>query len=929
MKKPHFSALSIRHFEIGFACGMNMKRMASLLALLLLPPVGLSQTSVTTYHYDNARTGQNTQEKFLSPANVIPNQFRKLFSQPVDGDVYAQPLYVPSLSIPGKGIHNVVFVATQGDTVYAFDADDPQGANAAPLWKAPMACTITDQTCTQYGAPASATTVPATDAQWCGNIYPQIGITGTPAIDATTGTLYVVTKTKENNAYVQRLHALDIATGMEKLGGHTEIKASVSGNGDGSSNGTLAFDPLRENQRPALLLQNGTVYIAWASHCDTTPFHGWIMAYDARTLAQVAALSITPNGSDGGIWMVGDGPAADADGSLFLSTGNGDFDPTKGDFGDSILKLDPRLNLVDYFTPFNQKCMSGIPDENNCPAAYAASSDVDLGSGGVLLLPDQPGPHPHLLVQSGKPGTIYLVDRDQMTAGNQHFCSACFPNGPDTNIAQELPNAVGSMGVAAYWNSNVYFRGSTFALTNVWDGALRAFSLSNGTLSTSPRVSSDPPFGANITVSANSDRNGIVWGLNNSALAQTQNVPVGPGILKAYDAIDLSLLYSSDWNPNRDNPGGAGRFTSPIVANGKVYVGTMGTPGAQLSVFGLFGIGGYDLGSSADQSFAFDYDRSGKADHLALYRPGTGSIWILKNNAGNFTPLYQQSDPGSGIGGYDLKSPADRMFALDYDRGGRVDHLVLYRPGTGTIWILKNSAGTFTPVYQGSSGIGGFDLQSPADQAFAFDYDASGKLDHLVLYRSGSSTIWILKNEAGTFTPVYQGLNGIGGYDLKSAADRVFAFDYDGSGKLDHLVLYRPGSGTIAILKNSAGTFTPVYQGNSGIGGYDLKSAADRVMAFDYDGSGKLDHLALYRPGTDTIWIAKNNAGSFTPVYQGGGIGGYKLSSVADQAFALDYDGSGRLDHLVLYRPGTSTIFILQNNAGMFDPSFAAWEHTP
>lgn len=278
-----------------------MKKMAWLSALLLLPTVGLTQTNVTTYHYDNARTGQNTQEKFLTPANVVPNQFRKLFSQPVDGDVYAQPLYVQSLSIPGKGIHNVVFVATQGDTVYAFDADNAQGANAAPLWKAAMACTNTDLTCTQYGAPASARTVPDTDAQWCYNISPQIGITGTPAIDATTGTLYVVTKTKENNSYVQRLHALDIATGMEKLGQHTEIKASVPGSGDGSSNGTLAFDPLRENQRPALLLQSGMVYITWASHCDTTPFHGWIMAYDASTLAQVAALSITPNGTEGGI----------------------------------------------------------------------------------------------------------------------------------------------------------------------------------------------------------------------------------------------------------------------------------------------------------------------------------------------------------------------------------------------------------------------------------------------------------------------------------------------------------------------------------------------------------------------------------------------------------------------------------------------------
>ena len=337
------------------------------------------------------------------------------------------------------------------------------------------------------------------------------------------------------------------------------------------------------------------------------------------------------------------------------------------------------------------------------------------------------------------------------------------------------------------------------------------------------------------------------------------------------------------------------------------------------------GIGGYDLRSPADQAFAFDYDSSGKLDHLALYRPGTGTIWILKNAGGNFSPVYQQGDPGNGIGGYDLRSPADQAFAFDYDSSGKLDHLALYRPGTGTIWILKNAGGNFSPVYQQGdpgNGIGGYDLRSPADQAFAFDYDSSGKLDHLALYRPGTGTIWILKNAGGNFSPVYQQGdpgNGIGGYDLRSPADQAFAFDYDSSGKLDHLALYRPGTGTIWILKNAGGNFSPVYQqgdpGN-GIGGYDLRSPADQAFAFDYDGSGKLDHLALYRPGTGTIWILKNAGGNFSPVYQqgdpGDGIGGYDLRSPADQAFAFDYDGSGKLDHPSLYRPGTGTIWILK-----------------
>ena len=297
-----------------------------------------------------------------------------------------------------------------------------------------------------------------------------------------------------------------------------------------------------------------------------------------------------------------------------------------------------------------------------------------------------------------------------------------------------------------------------------------------------------------------------------------------------------------------------------------VPVYQQGDPGA--------GIGGYDLMRSSDRAFAFDYNSSGKLDHLVLYRPGTGTIWILKNSGGTFSPLYHQGDPGTGIGGYDLKSPADRAFAFDYDGTGKLDHLVLYRPGTGTIWILKNSGGTFSPVYhQGDpgTGISGYDLMRPSDRVFAFDYDGTGKLDHLVLYRPGTGTIWILKNSGGTFSPVYhQGDpgTGIGGFDLMRPSNRAFAFDYDGTGKLDHLVLYRPGTGTIWILKNSGGAFSPMYhQGDpgTGIGGYDVKSPADRAVAFDYDSTGKRDHLALYRPGTGTMWILKKNTQQNNP----------------------------------------------------------------
>src|SRR5271165_1598607 len=271
------------------------------------------------------------------------------------------------------------------------------------------------------------------------------------------------------------------------------------------------------------------------------------------------------------------------------------------------------------------------------------------------------------------------------------------------------------------------------------------------------------------------------------------------------------------------------------------------------------GIGGYDLSSENDRALAFDYDSSGKVDHLVLYRPGKGIIWILKNANGSFSSVPH--GPGPGIGGYDLSSEDDRALAFDYDGSGKLDHLVLYRPGKGIIRILKNATGNFSSVPHGPGpGIGGYDLSSDDDRALAFDYNSSGKLDHLVLYRPGKGIIWILKNANGNFSSVPHGPGpGIGGYELSSDDDRALAFDYDGSGTLDHLVLYRPGKGIIRILKNANGNFSSVYQLGNGIGGYDLSSEDDRALAFDYDGSGKLDHIVLYRPGRGIIWLIEKN----------------------------------------------------------------------
>jgi DNA-binding winged helix-turn-helix (wHTH) protein len=322
------------------------------------------------------------------------------------------------------------------------------------------------------------------------------------------------------------------------------------------------------------------------------------------------------------------------------------------------------------------------------------------------------------------------------------------------------------------------------------------------------------------------------------------------------------------------------------------------------------GIGGFDLRSKSDQAFAFDYDHSGRSDHLALYRPGQGAIFFVKNSGGAFTSIYA----GEGLGQYDLKSAADRVIAFDYDHSGKQDHLALYRLDEGIVAILRNDGdGIFTPVYERSTvNPATVTRDGPADQVFAFDYDHSGKLDHLVRYRPGTGAVEIFTNAGGTLAPVCTQSappESTCVYELKRPDSQALAFDYNHSGKLDHLVFYRPGAGTIAILKNLTGTFVPVYEGR-GIGGYDLKSASDRALAFDFEHGGRPDHLLLYRPGAGLASILRNTGGTFSPVYESHGIAGYDLLSANDRAFAFDYDHTGKLDHLVLYRPGPGFIQI-------------------
>jgi hypothetical protein len=503
---------------------------------------------VTTSQYDNARTGANLAETTLTPKNVNAAQFGKLFSLRVDGDVYAQPLYFSGVEIPGKGKHDVVFVATEHDSVFAFDAG---GNPSSPLWQVSF-----------VKPSAGITTVSSRDVQ-CPFINPEVGITPTPVIDRETGTLFVLARTKESGGalrpdrYVQRLHALAITTGAEKFGGPVEIKASAKGRGASSSDGQIAFNPFRELPRAALLLAKGQVYLTWASSCDVAPYHGWIISYDAHTLAQTGAFLTSPDAEESGIWQGDTGPAADKDGNVFVVTGNGKFDADSGgsDYGDSALKLAPGnggLQLVDYFTPYNQKALN--------------ADDADLGAGGPILLPDQPGPHPHVMVFGGKGGGIYVVDRDHMGK---------YQAGSDSHAVQMLPFLSGIYSAPAYWNHHVYF----FAANSV----LKDFGVNNGKLSPEPVSRGlikfiDP--GATPTVSANGSRDGIVWVIRSKGWRS----PDTPAVLHAFDAANVANeLYDSEQNSARDRAGLCLRFNIPTVVNGKVYVGTKGA----IDVYGL------------------------------------------------------------------------------------------------------------------------------------------------------------------------------------------------------------------------------------------------------------------------------------------------------------------------------------------------------
>jgi hypothetical protein len=508
---------------------LAISAMASAAATVSVEPAGIPD--VVTYHYDNARTGLNSTEVVLAPGTVTTSAFGKVGFFPTDGKVDAQPLFLAGVTIPGQGIHNVLYVATEHDSVYAFDAD-----TGTSLWQVSL-----------LGAGETTS-----DTLGCSQVVPEIGITSTPVIDRSRRTIYVVAMSKMGSTYIHRLHALDITTGAELLGGPRNIQASFPGTGAGSAGGSVPFNPRQYEERAALLLINGRLVTSWTSHCDIDPYTGWVMTYDPATLAQSSVLNVTPNGSRGAFWMAGAGPAADQAGNVYLLDGNGTFDttldasgfPNQRNFGNAFLKLSTAggLAVADYFATFD--------------TVQKSNADSDLGSGGVLVLPDltdNGGQIRRLAVGAGKDRHIYVVNRDAMGKWN----------ASSNQIYQDISGALnGSVfSKPVYFNNTVYYAAS--------GDSLKAFPISNARLATTAASASSRTFtypGSTPAISSSGLTNGIVWAVENT----------NPAVLHAYDAGNLSheLYNSNQAASGRDAFGAGNKFITPVVVNGRVYVGT-------------------------------------------------------------------------------------------------------------------------------------------------------------------------------------------------------------------------------------------------------------------------------------------------------------------------------------------------------------------
>jgi len=813
------------------------------------------QARVLTWHNDNARTGQNLQETTLTPGNVSPSTFGKLFVINVDGKVDAEPLYVPSLTIAG-GAHNVLFVVTEHDSAYAFDAD-----TGSQLWHVSL--------------PAASETA-SDPPNGCGQIVPEIGITSTPVIDLNSGphgTMYVVAMSKNGTTYYQRLHALDLTTGGEEFGGPVEIQATYPGSGAGSVNNVVTFDPKQYKERAALVLLNGVVYTSWASHCDIPPYTAWVIGYNEATLARVSILNLTPNGSDGSSWGAGAGLAADAGGALYFLMANGTFDttlnfggfPMDGDYGNAFMKLSTgggTLSVADYFT------MSNTVSES--------AADQDLGSGGSMLLPplaDRQGNPRNLAVGAGKDGNIYVVD----TANMGKF------NASQNNIYQELPSAVGPVFSSPAWfNGRLYYGGS--------GDTIKAFSFASGAFGSSPSSQTALTFpypGATPSISANGTSNGIVWAAENGATA----------VLHAYDANDLATgLYNSNMAAKGQDHFGAGnKFIVPMVANGKVYVGTTNGVG----VFGL--LCSYAI---APQGASFG---AGGGSGQVNVSSSNGCAWTTANNPGWIAINSGASGSGNGIVSYTVAANPSRNwragpmtiagatlmvtqtgtppFAGDFDGNGVPD--LVWQNDTSSqvvVWYMGGAGGaTFQGFnYLDSAGHPGWHVITAAD------FSGDGVPD--VVWQNDATrqvTVWYMGGAGGATFQGYDWLSqsGVPGWHVVAAAD------FNGDGVPD-LVWQNDATRQVTVwYMGEAGGAT--FQGynwlsQSGVPGWHVVAVAD------FNGDGVPD-VVWQNDATRqvTVWYMSGAGGATFQSYNWlsqSGVPGWHVVAAAD------FNGDGEPD---------------------------------
>ncbi len=623
---------------------------------------------VATYHNDISRTGQNLAETLLAPGNVTSATFGKLNEFPVDGRVDAQPLYLSNVAIPNQGAHNVLYVVTEHDSAYAFDA-----ATGALLWNTSL-----------LGSGETPS-----DPRGCDQVTPEIGITSTPVIDRGRGAIYIIAMSKDGSGnYYQRLHALDITTGNELFSGPATIQATYPGTGDNSNGQNVIFDPAQYKERAALLMLNGVVYTAWASHCDIRPYTAWVIGYDASTLAQTSVLNITPNGNEGAIWMSGAGLAADESGNIFLLAGNGTFDttltangfPNQGDYGNAFLKLSTSngLQVADYFEMSNQ--------------ASENASDLDLGSGGVLLLPnllDSKGNTQQLAVGAGKDQNIYVVSRNSMGKFN----------ASSNNIYQEITGIFPGSAPAGIYSSPAYFN-NTIYFGSVGN-PIMAFGVAGAELSTTPTSQTNTPFaypGATPGISANGTASGILWAVENNSAA---------AVLHAYDAANLATeLYNSNQaGGGRDQFGPGNKFITPTIANGNVYVGTTNS----VAVFGLL--------PSYTSTLALPSITTQPADQTV----NAGQSTTFSVAAAGSVPLsYQWQSNGSNIGGATFSSYTTPITTAS-DAGLRFSVVVSNIAGSTT-----SSAATLTVNTPASIATPPANLTVLAGEAATFAVGATG-----------------------------------------------------------------------------------------------------------------------------------------------------------------------------------------------------------